>query len=45
MHVDNPTPALVRQTPVWYVIFDVLYAAQRSTIKLPSSIGTNCSIA
>lgn len=35
MHVDAPPPALVRQTPVWYVIFDILYAGGRSLIDQP----------
>jgi bifunctional non-homologous end joining protein LigD len=34
MHVDVPAPGLVRQIPVWYVIFDVLYANRRSAMNL-----------
>jgi bifunctional non-homologous end joining protein LigD len=35
MHVDHPGPELVRRTPVWYVVFDVLYSNGHSILDLP----------
>jgi len=33
MHVDHPTPELIRRTPIWYVVFDVLYARNRLLLE------------
>ena len=35
MHVDHPTPELIRRTPIWYVVFDVLYARSRLLLERP----------
>ena len=35
MHVRNPQPRLIESVPVYYMLFDVLYAAGRSTMPLP----------
>lgn len=36
MHVDRPLETnLIKEVPVFYVIFDVLYANRRSTLELP----------
>lgn len=32
MHVNDPSPALVRQTPASYIVFDVLYLDGRETM-------------
>jgi len=37
MHVRNPQPRLLESVPVYYMLFDVLYAAGRSTMPLPLS--------
>ena len=39
MHVDRPTPELVRGTPIWFIIFDLLHLGSRSTLDLPPSVG------
>jgi len=35
MHVDHPTPELIRRTPIWYVVFDVLYSRSRLLVNRP----------
>jgi bifunctional non-homologous end joining protein LigD len=35
MHVSQPTPRLVRQVPVTYLLFDLLHLNGRSTLELP----------
>lgn len=35
MHVDDPSPALVGSTPIWFVLFDCLYRRHRSLMDKP----------
>jgi bifunctional non-homologous end joining protein LigD len=35
MHVSNPPPSLIKETPVFYYLFDVLYLDGYDTTRLP----------
>jgi bifunctional non-homologous end joining protein LigD len=35
MHVADPSPSLLKDVPILYMVFDVLFAGARSTLNLP----------